>query len=109
MYNARQTTRLTAAGAVGVLTYYIENRQTTLAVMFAVPFDYNLYSNWWNVMFYAGNRKADYGTYHDLYYHANPFKGDSECHERKMGWSLKIRGCMSSSAQATLLVHVTSV
>ena len=59
-----------ATGVVGVLAY------KTLAVMFSVPFDYNLYQNWWNAKLYPGNKRANYDQHDDLYYNANPFRAN---------------------------------
>ena len=81
--------------------------EITLGVLFSIPYDYNLYSNWWNVKLYIGKKQADYDMYYDLYYYANPFKGDNGWHHRDLGSRLKIRGSMASSGQATFELHVT--
>ena len=73
--------------------------------MFSVPFDYNLYENWWNAKLYPGNKRANYDQYYNLYYDANPFRANG-WHERSLGSGLKFRGSMSSSGQATLEIHV---
>ena len=65
--------------------------------MFSVPFDYNLYQNWWNAKLHPGNKRANYDQYYDLYYDANASKAN--------GWhgsGLKFRGSMSNSDKATL-------
>ncbi|XP_020602115.1 DELTA-actitoxin-Ucs1a-like [Orbicella faveolata] len=48
VYGPRKTSGPVATGVVGVVAYYIPRIDKTLAVMFSVPFDYNLYQNWWN-------------------------------------------------------------
>ena len=45
-------------GSVGVFTYYTQGADKTVAVMFSVPFDYNLYSNWWDVKIYNGMKRV---------------------------------------------------
>ena len=92
--------------AVGVFTYRIPGLYRTLAVMYSVPYDYNLYSNWFNVKLYYGYVKADKGKFNDLYYYADPFRGDNGWHSRYLGSGLKFRGAMSSSGKATLEIKV---
>lgn len=105
LYGPRKTTGPTATGVVGVVAYYISSIQKTLAVMFSIPYDYNLYQNWWNAKLYPGDERASYDHYYDLYYDANPFKANG-WHERSLGSNLKFRGSMSSSGKATLEIHV---
>jgi len=73
--------------------------------MFSIPFDYNLYTNWWNAKLYPGNKRAGYNQYRDLYYYVNPFQANG-WHERSFGSNLKFRGSMSNSGTATLEIHV---
>ena len=104
VYGPRKTSGPVATGVVGVMAYYIPSIKKTLAVMFSVPFDYNLYENW-NAKLYPGNKRANYDQYYNLYYDANPFRANG-WHERSLGSGLKFRGSMSSSGQATLEIHV---
>lgn len=104
LYGPRKT-KSAAKGAVGVLTYYVSDIEKTLAVMWSVPFDYNLYENWWNVKLYDGYTKADKGMYEDLYYSANPFRADG-WHERDLGTYLKFRGSMTNNGQSILEISV---
>ncbi|CAJ1076157.1 DELTA-stichotoxin-Hcr4a-like [Xyrichtys novacula] len=62
-----------ATGSVGVLTYdlfemsrndYIES----LAIMFSVPWDYNLYKNWFAVGIYKKGRECDEALFKEMYY-----------------------------------------
>ena len=64
LYGARKTAGPVARGAVGVLTYYIPHIDKTLAVMYFVPFDYNWYSNWFDVWLYSGKRRANYNLWY---------------------------------------------
>ena len=54
LYGAQKTMGSVATGAVEVLTCYIPDIGKPLAVIFSVPFDYNLYSNWFDVWLYSG-------------------------------------------------------
>ena len=105
LYEARRT--YWAAGAAGVLTYYIPGMEITLGVLFSIPNDYNLYSNWWNVKLYNGKKRADYNMYYDLHYYADPLEGNNAWHHRDLGPGLKIRGSMAGSGQVTFELHVT--
>lgn len=108
VYTARKTSG-SARGAVGVMSIYLPNDRVTLCVLFSVPYDYNLYSNWWNAKFYSGKKSASYDIYEDLYYNQNPFKGDDGFHSRSFSVprGCKIRGYMNSSGTSTLQVTVT--
>ena len=66
-------TRGAAAGSVGVLTYETKkvqgkNTEEVLAIMFSVPYDYNLYNNWFAVGIYGHGRTCDRGLFNDMYY-----------------------------------------
>ena len=73
--------------------------------MYSVPFDYNWYSNWFDVRLYSGERRADYDLWYQMYYD-NPFEGDNNWHKRNLGSRLRARGAMSNSGQATIEIHV---
>ena len=57
-------TGLSARGSVGVFTYDLRNTASIppqkMAVMFSVPFDYSLYSNWYAVGVFSSTQKCDY-------------------------------------------------
>lgn len=62
-----------ATGATGVLTYdlYDNSRRAStefLAIMFSVPWDYNLYKNWFAVGIYKQGRACDEALYKEMYY-----------------------------------------
>lgn len=63
VWGARKTAGPVATGSVGVITYQLKDRDSTLAVMWSVPFDYNLYSNWWGVKVYDGYHSANKGEH----------------------------------------------
>uniref|UniRef100_UPI003AAD07AE DELTA-sagatoxin-Srs1a-like n=1 Tax=Centroberyx gerrardi TaxID=166262 RepID=UPI003AAD07AE len=60
-------------GAVGVITYDLLNNLTSeltenMAVMFSVPFDFNLYSNWYAVGIFDMSKKFGKSLYREMYY-----------------------------------------
>ncbi|XP_044037706.1 uncharacterized protein LOC122869124 [Siniperca chuatsi] len=62
-----------ARGSVGVLTYDLQIESTEecdgkMAVMFSVPYDFNLYSNWYAVGLFDENKVCDYSLYEEMYY-----------------------------------------
>lgn len=65
-----------ATGSVGVLTYDLLERSRndyieTLAIMFSVPWDYNLYKNWFAVGIYPRGRNCDKDLFKEMYYEKN--------------------------------------
>lgn len=65
-----------ATGSIGVLTYDLFERTQnhyieSLAIMFSVPWDYNLYKNWFAVGIYEKGRECDKALYKELYYEKN--------------------------------------
>ena len=110
LWSARKTSGPIARGAVGVLTYYIPVLDKTLAVMYSVPFDYNLYRNWWNVKLYSGRLEASKKTFREMYrsdkVERGPFKGDNTWHTKKLGSGLCVKGAMGSTGQSKLEITV---
>lgn len=65
-------TSAAATGAVGVLTYELIHRgnkgsSEKVAVMFSVPYDHNMYKNWFAVGVYK-DRECDEALYKEMYY-----------------------------------------
>lgn len=81
----------------------------TLAIMFSVPFNYVLRSNWWNVAIFDGRREADSAMFRDMYYRLDPFKGNNAWYTRRIripGGIEIIKGAMTTSGTATLSIQV---
>lgn len=62
-----------ATGTIGVLMFDLIGRSNTgapesLAIMFSVPWDYNLYKNWFGVGIYKTDRSCDKELYKEMYY-----------------------------------------
>ena len=93
---------------MGVIAYYIPALKKTLSVLFSVPFDYNLYENWWNVALFDGKAEADESRYNGMY-NGKPFKGDNAWYEKDIGSGLVIEGSMANSGKTTLQIEVNRV
>ncbi|XP_012711615.1 DELTA-sagatoxin-Srs1a-like [Fundulus heteroclitus] len=105
----------TACGSVAVFTYDIlqeSNRQDRgrLAVMFSVPYDFNIYSNWYAVGAFSKDKLCDEDLYREMYYASQrgfvrgKAKGPSLTH--KAG-HVTIRASMSDSYQPVLKVELS--
>ncbi|XP_068161545.1 uncharacterized protein [Antennarius striatus] len=104
----------TASGASGVLTYELFNMRSRrsdglLAVMFSVPFDYNLYSNWYGVGIFERSTECDDKLF-DLMYNK---KDDSFVRHKADGSGIKIcrkkleaRACMSDEGRAIIKMEL---
>uniref|UniRef100_A0A665VLC4 DELTA-sagatoxin-Srs1a n=1 Tax=Echeneis naucrates TaxID=173247 RepID=A0A665VLC4_ECHNA len=99
-----------ATGAVGVFTYDLFNADLNdyshiMAVMFSVPYDRNLYSNWFAVGIFDRGNNCDYNLY-DIMYNGceNNFvraKADGSCISYE-GDYVVVSASMSDSSEATL-------
>ena len=105
IWGARKTSGPIPRGAAGVFTYYIPVLGKTLAVMYSVPFDLNLFSNWWNVKLYSGRREADKKTFSDMD-GSDRVKGDNTWHTIKLVSGVSVMGAMGSTGQSKLEIKV---
>ena len=111
-YGARKTAGPVPFGAEGVFSYYIPGIKKTLAVMFSVPFNYAVNSNWVDVQLYEGTITANKVLWYKMY-HNNPnkFKGNNMWYEKNLEPDLGEKGIrakfsMSSSGQATIQMEI---
>lgn len=104
-----------ASGAVGVLTYDLFERQNncakeTLAIMFSVPYDYNMYKNWVAVGIYNKGKECNESLYKEMYYNKEQqgfVRAEAEgCGLTYEGDNLDIMCTMSPMGRAILKVEV---
>ncbi|XP_004572096.1 DELTA-stichotoxin-Hmg2b-like [Maylandia zebra] len=103
-----------ATGAVGVFTYDLVNPDMNdyshiMAVMFSVPYDRSLYSNWFAVGIFDKGTDCDYNLY-DIMYNGseNSFvraKADGSCISYEGDYVI-VSASMSDSGEAVLRVDV---
>ncbi|KAM6957063.1 actinoporin-like protein [Aplochiton taeniatus] len=104
-----------ATGSVGVMTYDLFERSRndhieTLAIMFSVPWDYNLYKNWFAVGIYSKGRECDEALYKEMYYNKSQ-KGfvreeSTGSGINYVGNFLDIKATMSPMGRAIMKVEV---
>ena len=105
LYTAKKTLGPVATGCVGVFAYYMEGADKTIAVMFSVPFDYNFYSNWWDVKIYPGKEIATHDVYHSMYYN-HPFEGDNGWHIKNVD-GFQVKGTMTNGGGCLLQLRIS--
>lgn len=105
----------TATGAVGVLTYQMldvcsGDCSEQIAVMFSVPFDYNLYKNWLGVGIFEHTQACDKKLYELMYYSSNftnfarqEAKGSGV---KYSGKKVQVRACMSDVGKAIMKLEL---
>lgn len=76
--------------------------------MYSVPFDYNLFRNWWNVKLYSGRREANEKTFSELY-RSDKVKGDNTWHTIKLDSEFSAKGAMGSTGKSKLEIKVIKI
>ncbi|KAI4899035.1 hypothetical protein NFI96_027258 [Prochilodus magdalenae] len=102
-----------ARGAVGVLTYEICKHNDTdwvgeLDIMFSVPFDYNLYENWFALGIFKEHMPCDENLFNQMYYETGPFTR-AEGTGAKITFAGKhnrVKGTMSPSGTCIMKVEL---
>lgn len=103
-----------ASGAVGVLTYDVigkgmKKASEKIAIMFSVPYDYNMYKNWAAVGIYDQSRECQEDLYKDMYYEKPDKFSREEASGSCMTYSgkeLEILCTMSPLGRAIMKVEV---
>lgn len=104
-----------ATGAVGVFVYDLFNADMNdcshiMAVMYSVPYDRNLYSNWFAVGIFDRQNNCDYNLY-NMMYNGNEdnfvrAKADGSCISYEGDYVI-VSASMSDSGEAVLRVDVS--
>lgn len=106
-----------ATGAVGVLTYDLYNPNYgdcsyVLAIMYSVPFDRNLYSNWFAVGVFSRGVECDYNLYDSMYNNSeyNFVRGQGDGSSvTYQGEFLMVSASMSDNGEAMLRVDINDM
>ncbi|XP_030625868.1 bryoporin-like [Chanos chanos] len=104
----------TARGAVGVLTYDLFIREKSrsdklIAIMFSVPFDYNLYDNWLAVGIFDQAQPCDETLYKFMYYDSDYRFNRVKATDPSIVYtreSVEIRATMSNARTADVQVEI---
>ncbi|XP_030622868.1 DELTA-thalatoxin-Avl1a-like [Chanos chanos] len=102
-----------ARGAVGVLTYELLKSKSSsnklLAIMFSVPYDYNLYENWLAVGIFDKTQKCDDTLYNLMYYNSDSKFRRAKATDTSIVYiweSMEIRAAMSNAGTAVVEVEI---
>uniref|UniRef100_A0AAY5EFN9 Uncharacterized protein n=2 Tax=Electrophorus electricus TaxID=8005 RepID=A0AAY5EFN9_ELEEL len=98
-------------GSVGVLTYQILDIEAhtpgKLVIMFSVPFDYNMYENWFALGIFEENITCDQDLFRQMYYEKGSFTrskgtGNEISYSQK---NLQVKGTMSPAGKSIMKVE----
>lgn len=106
-------TKGAACGAVGVLTYEIRKHKDQdwagdLLIMFSVPYDYNLYENWFALGVSREHVSCDEQLFHRMYYDSGPFtRATSTGSEIRFSEKhVYVKGTMSPAGRSIMKVEL---
>lgn len=85
----------TATGTAGVI--HLTVKGTPMTLMWSVPYDYNLYENWFGVN--EGHR-----TFDDMYYNLKPSPGGTQIERQFNGFTIGAR--LGNGGEADFLVAI---
>lgn len=107
----------TARGSVGVFTYDLYDHEKKgadkkIAIMFSVPFDYGMYSNWFAIGVFDRDTNCDYDLYCKMYY--SPERGFVRGKADGLDLThtdndITVKSSMTNSSIATLKVDVQNM
>lgn len=106
-----------ATGAVGVFTYELFNpnyddSSHIVAIMYSVPYDRNLYSNWFAVGVFDRGTQCDNNLYNNMYngseYNFVRGKADGSCVSYQ-GEFVMVSASMSDSGESVLRVDINDM
>ncbi len=104
---ASKTKGPVACGTVGVVGYILKGLHLKFVVMWQVPFDYSLYSNYFKLAIISSHMPIDKALFKDMYYNKHHLtKGNARKADDGTGiWhdhGYELEGVMGSSGEATL-------
>ncbi|CAG8595136.1 uncharacterized protein OCT59_002256 [Rhizophagus irregularis] len=109
VWGTRKTAGPVSTGTVGVFVYHIKDQNQSLAFMWSIPFDYNIYSNWWSIIVYDGFIEANDDLYRGMYY-CSPNKGDSsgdsQTYQGNLNFGWRYEGSMGHSGTPIIVVDI---
>ncbi|KAG5854983.1 hypothetical protein ANANG_G00043860 [Anguilla anguilla] len=103
-----------AKGSVGVLTYDLlerakRNDTETLSVMFSIPYDYNMYKNWFAVGIHSKGKDCNESLFKEMYYNKESGFVRAEATGsgiNYIGNHLDIKATMSPMGRAIMKVEI---
>ncbi len=114
---ASKTAGPVARGAVGVITYDFANEPNPhrLAIMYSVPYDYNLYENWFKLSVIAPDVALDDSLFDDMYNNRGATPGEAAAAAKgtatweviKDGRKFLLEGVLGNGGRAVLNMSIT--
>ncbi|XP_055049404.2 DELTA-sagatoxin-Srs1a-like [Misgurnus anguillicaudatus] len=107
-------TAFTACGAVGILTYdlfHMENQTCTerIAILFSVPYDYNIYENFFGIGVFTTDRECNEALYNEMYYESSPSFTRGKAKESRITYKaqrVELRATMSNAGKAIIKLEI---
>lgn len=96
----------TATGTGGVVTYDIEGTEHKVAIMWMVPFDFNLYDVWFNVKVYPKSYGESRHMYDQMYKWAGSWRARGW--EERTEYGVNVKATMTHNIHAKLQVYIDS-
>merc|ERR1712227_40864 len=93
-----------ATGTVGIVTYDIAGTDHKVAILWSVPFDWNLYDCWFNVKIYPKTYPTGDHMYEQMYYRAGAWRAAGW--ESREEYGVKVTGTMTQNIQSKVMVWV---
>jgi len=94
-----------AEGSAGVLVYKIESTSHKVAIQWRVPWDSNLYSNYFNLKVYPNTVSANADLYNQMFEYSGPLLAGLREYRTEYGVSLDAY-MRESNREATLVVEI---
>jgi len=93
-----------ATGTVGIVSYDIKGTDKKVAILWSVPFDWNLYDCWFNMKIYSQSYPTGDHMYDQMYYRAGPWRAAGW--EEREEYGIKLTGTMTRNIQSKVMVWI---